>query len=137
MKRILVVTTGGADESWLAAPAAQLARETNAEVTVLAVDDVESQRYATRPRAELLQEARATVERIADLLAESGVSAEAVVRSGRAHDTAVSFADEIDADLIVVGSSHRDGMVERLLGKLPFHLVQHSGRQVLVVTEPG
>jgi nucleotide-binding universal stress UspA family protein len=136
MKRILLVSTAGADEPWLVSPAAQLAEETGAEITVLAVDDVESQRFTALPRAELVKQAQETAQQMADRLAETGVAATPVARSGPATATTIEFADEIDADLIVVGSSRRGGVVKRLLGSLPLDLVQRSGRQVLVVTEP-
>jgi len=137
MKRILVVSTAGLDEPWLVAPTAQLAEETGAEVTVLVVDDIESQRFTAVPRAELIGAAAATARRLADALREAGVDATPVTRAGPAVATAIEFADEIDADLIVVGSSRRHGVVKRLLGSLALDLVQRSGRQVLVVTEPG
>ena len=137
MKRILVVSAAGLDEAWVAEPAAQLAQETGAAVTVLVVDDVESQRFTTLPRDELLRQAGVSADRIVERLAEAGVEATPVARAGPAAETAIAFADEIDADLIVVGSSRRHGVVKRLLGSLALDLVQKSGRQVLVVTEPG
>jgi len=137
MKRILLVSVVDANEPWLVTPTAQLAEETGAEVTVLAVDDVESQRFEALPRTETVRQAAETAQRIADGLAEHGVGAAAVARSGPAAPTAIEYADEIDADLIVVGSSRRKGMIKRLLGSLPFELVQRSGRQVLVISEPG
>jgi nucleotide-binding universal stress UspA family protein len=137
VKRILVVSTAGTDEPWLVGPTQQLAEETGAELTVLSVDDVESQRFEALPREETVRQARETAERLADQLAEAGVAATPVARSGAAAATAIDFADEIDADLIVVGSSRRRrGVVQRLMGSLPLDLVQRSGRQVLVVTEP-
>ncbi len=136
MKRILVVSTTGLDEPWLANPVAQLAEETGAEVTALVVDDVESQRFAALPRDELLRQAMVTADQIARHFAEAGLEATPVVRPGPAVETAIEFADEIDADLIVVGSSRRQGVVRRLLGSLALDLVQRSGRQVLVVTAP-
>jgi nucleotide-binding universal stress UspA family protein len=42
----------------------------------------------------------------------------------------------MEADLIVVGSSTRGRLAERLLGSVPLSLVQRSRRPVLVVTEP-
>ena len=137
MKRILVVSTAGVDEPWLVAPTAQLAEETGAEVTVLVVDDIESQRFTAVPRSELIGAAEATAQRLANGLREAGIDANPVTRAGPAVATAMDFANEIDADLIVVGSSRRRGVVERLLGSLALDLVQKSGRQVLVVTEPG
>jgi nucleotide-binding universal stress UspA family protein len=137
MKRILVVSTPGLDEPWLVTPTAQLAEETGAEVTVLVVDDIESQRFTAVPRAEVIGKAETTARKLADGLGEAGVEATPVARAGPAVATAIEFADEIDADLIVVGSSRRHGVVKRLLGSLALNLVQRSGRQVLVVTEPG
>lgn len=137
MRRILVVSTAGVDEPWLVAPAAQLAHETGAALTVLVVDDVESQRFTAVPRAESIGRAQSTLERLVDRLAEAGADAEPVARAGPAAATAIDYADEIDADLIVVGSSRHHGVVKRLLGSLPLDLVKRSGRQVLVVTEPS
>lgn len=136
MKRILVVSTAGIDEPWIAQPAAQLAEETGAEVTVLVVDDVETQRFAALPRDELLRQASVTADLIVEHLAEAGVEATPVARAGPAVQTAIEFANEIDADLIVVGSSRRQGVVKRLLGSLALDLVQRSGRQVLVIAAP-
>jgi nucleotide-binding universal stress UspA family protein len=136
VKRILVVSTTGVDEPWLANPVAQLAEETGAEVTVLVVDDVESQRFAALPRDELLRQARATAERIVTHFGEAGVESTPVARPGPAAETAIEFAEEIGADLIVVGSSRHRGVVRRMLGSLALDLVQRAGRQVLVITAP-
>ena len=130
-------SAAGADEPWLAGPAAQLARETSAAVTVLGVDDVESQRFETLPREESIKLARAAAERTAERIVQAGVAAEVAVLSGPAADRVIDFADQLGADLIVVGGSSRAPVIERLLGSLALDLVQRSGRQVLVVTEPG
>lgn len=137
MRRILVASIAGADQPWIVAPVAQLARESSATVTVLCVDDVESQRFETLPRGELLEQARRTAEQAAAALGAEGIEAEVAIRSGRASAAVMAYADETDADLIVVGSSTRGPVVERLLGSLPLALLQRSDRKVLVVTEPG
>ena len=49
----------------------------------------------------------------------------------------IACADELTADLIVVGSLSRGPVAARLLGCLAITLVQRSQRQVMVVTEPG
>ena len=137
IERILVVSVAGLDEPWLVGPAAQLARETDAQVTVLGVDDVESQRFETLPRAESIELARAAALQTVERLAEAGVTAESSVVSGPAADTVIDIADEHGADLIVVSGRTRGPLMERLLGSLALDLVQRSGRQVLVVTPPG
>ncbi len=136
MKQILLVSTAGADQLWLADAAAQIADEIGADVTVLVVDDVESQRFAALPRAELLGEASATADLLVARITERGATATPVIRSGHAASAAIELADEIDADLIVVGSSHRPEVVERLLGSLALDLIKRSSRQVLVVSAP-
>lgn len=135
--RILVVVPEGQDGSLLVGPTTQLAREPDAAVTVLGVDDVESQRFETIPRSELAERAELGAQGTADRLAEEGVKAEVIVRSGPAERVAMEAAEEMDADLIVVGAGSRGPMMRRLLGSLPMDLVQRSGRQVLVVAEPG
>ncbi len=136
IERILVIAVAGIDQPWLAGPATELARETEAAVTVLGVDDVESQRFEALPRREAIEQARAAAERTADRLAEGGVAAEVAVVSGQAADSVIEFAEQLEADLIVVGGTSRPALVERLLGSLALDLLQRSGRQVLVVTEP-
>jgi nucleotide-binding universal stress UspA family protein len=137
MKRILIATVAGAHERWLAAPAAQLAGESGASVTALAVDDVESQRFQALPRDELLAAAEREAHELAELVRAEGVEAEALVRSGRAASAVMECADELDADLIVVGAPSRRPVAARLLGSLAITLVERSERQVMVVTEPG
>ncbi len=137
MKRILAALRAGSDEPWLITAVMELAGQTGAEVTVLGVDDVESQRFEPLPRAAPLERARDTARQAADRLAEGGVTAEPVARSGPAVETTIEYAREIDADLIVVGSSGTAGVVSRLLGSFPLDLVQKADRQVLVVTQPG
>ena len=136
IERILVTAVAGMDQPWLVGPATELARETGAAVTVLGVDDVESQRFGMLPRTESAELGRAAAEGTAERLAEAGVAAEVAVVSGPAADSVIEVAEELDADLILVGGSARAPVIERLLGSLALDLVQHSGRQVLVVTEP-
>lgn len=135
MKRILVATVAGTPERWLAGPAAQLARESGASVTALCVDDVESQRFQALPREELLAAAQREAEELAELVRAEGVEADALVRSGRAASAVMACADELDADLIVVGSPSRRPVAARLLGSLAITLVERSKRQVMVVAK--
>ena len=138
VNRIVLACVAGQDQPWLAEAAAELARELEATVSVVAVDDAESQRFEARPRDELIEAARDTAGRLAGLLAERGVGADTHVRAGRGAGPVIAFADEVEADLIVVGAAGRDtGVVGRLLGSLPIELVKEAGRQVLVVTDPG
>ncbi len=137
MERILAVIEPELEAPWVAEAAAELARETGGEVTLLAVDDVESQRFSSLPRSELVENARLAAERAADRLREVGLPASIEVRTGRAADAVVEAADALDAAVIVVSGSPRTPMVQRLLGSLALELVRRARRQVLVVTPPN
>jgi nucleotide-binding universal stress UspA family protein len=137
MERILAVIEPELEAPWVLDATAELARETGGEVTLLAVDDVESQRFSALPRSEILENVRRSAEGAGDYLRERGLGVNTEVRSGRAADTVLEAADALDAALIVVSGSPRTPMVERLLGSLALELVRRARRQVLVVTPPA
>lgn len=66
---------------------------------------------------------------LADLAAQAG--AEHMVKSGHSSTTILNYADEIGADLIVIGS-HRPGLQDYLLGSTAARVVRHADCAVLV-----
>jgi nucleotide-binding universal stress UspA family protein len=83
---------------------------------------------------EALQHAGDSASATGELLAPHPVE-QRVVR-GEAGSAVVDIADEVDADLVVVGS-HRPGMLTRVfLGSVSDYVVHHSKRPVLVVPLP-
>lgn len=66
-------------------------------------------------------------------LAERGVQAEGHLRMGRATDEILRLRDEIDADLIVLGSRGANAFVRVLLGSDAEGVVRHAPCPVLVV----
>ncbi len=58
---------------------------------------------------------------------------EFVVRAGSPGDEIVRFADEIGADLVVVGSNRHNSLRSLLLGSTAAYLATHSKAAVLVV----
>ena len=104
---------------------------------VVVVDDVESQRFETLPRSELASRVSERATAAQERLAGAGAGGRALARSGPVVQTVIEVAAEEDADLIVVGGGQRPALVERLLGSVPLELIQHAGRQVLVVTPPA
>ena len=137
MQRIVVAANAEADQPWVADAAAELARETVAEVSVVSVDELETEKLAPLPRDYYRERAERAATQAVERLASHGVSATTAVRSGPALDEIVAFADEQDADLLVVGSSTRGRMATALLGSVPLGLIRQARRPVLVVTEPG
>ncbi len=137
MTTILVCVTPRFDEPWVAASGAQLAAEMGGEVVLLSVEEVESQRFESLPRSETRAGATEAAERAAARLREAGAEpAQVLVRSGRPVQTVLEVADEVDAEMILIGSSPRRPIAQKLLGSVALELVQRSKRNVMVISEP-
>lgn len=104
MQRIVVAANAEADQPWVADASAQLAKETGARLAVVSVDELETEKLSPLPREHYRQRAEQAVQRALERLEEQGLDASAAVRSGRALEEIIAFAEQ-DADLIVVGSS--------------------------------
>jgi nucleotide-binding universal stress UspA family protein len=134
--RIVVAAKPDADQPWVADAVTSLVKQTGASVAVVAADEIELERLASAPRSVFVEKARAAADRMARHLAAAAVEAETTVVSGRPVPAILDFAEQQGADLIVVGSSSRPAVAERLLGSVPLDLLKRSSRPVLVVTHP-
>lgn len=133
---IVLAANPEADQPWVADAVADLARQTGASVAVVAVDEVELERLAPVPRSVFAERAEQAATTAVQRLAAAGIDASRTVLPGRPLERIMEFADEQRADLIVVGSSTRPTVAERLLGSVPLALIKKSSRPVLVVTHP-
>jgi len=66
-------------------------------------------------------------------LAEAGVRWRAEAREGNPVTVLLSVGDELDADLLVVGSRGLGGFPELLLGSTSTQVAQHSRRPVVII----
>ncbi|GIM89822.1 universal stress protein [Paractinoplanes toevensis] len=133
---IVVAAKPEADQPWVADAVSSLVKQTGATVTVVAADEVELERLAAVPRSVFSGKAREAADRMAQYLAAASILAETAVVPGRPVPAIIDFAEQQQADLIVVGSSSRPAVAERLLGSVPIDLLKLSSRPVLVVTHP-
>jgi nucleotide-binding universal stress UspA family protein len=79
-------------------------------------------------------EATVVAEEGAALAREAGFDAEPRVESAAsAWQEIVAVADELDADVIAIGSRGRTGLTKVLLGSVASAVAQHSRRSVLIV----
>lgn len=62
-----------------------------------------------------------------------GVPLEAVLREGDAWEEIQRLADEIDADVIVIGTHGRHGLARALLGSVAEHVVRTAHRPVITL----
>ena len=134
---IVVAAKPDADQPWVADAVVDLVRQTGASVAVVTADEVELERLAPVPRDVLAERAQQSAAAMVRRLADAGIEASMTVLPGRPLNGILEFADQQNADLIVVGSSGRPTVAERLLGSVPLDLIKKSSRPVLVVTHPG
>ncbi|BBH68781.1 hypothetical protein ACTI_54660 [Actinoplanes sp. OR16] len=135
--RIVLAANPEADQPWVTDAAADLVRQTGATVAVVAVDELEIEHLAPLPRSVYTERAERAKDNAVRRLADAGIEATGTVLPGRPVDQIIRFAEEQSADLIVVGSSVRPLVAQRLLGSVPLSLIQRAGRPVLVVTHPS
>lgn len=64
---------------------------------------------------------------------DSGIETETAVRRGNPHDGILTYANEHDVDLIVMGTHGRTGIKRALLGSVTEDVVRHSEIPVLTV----
>jgi nucleotide-binding universal stress UspA family protein len=83
---------------------------------------------------QVLDTQRADAKRtLKEIGARLGESAQTVLKEGRASEAILKTADELDADLIVLGTHGRSGLRRLALGSVAEPVVRRSRRSVLVV----
>jgi nucleotide-binding universal stress UspA family protein len=137
MERIVVAAKAGVDEPWVADAAADLGVQTGASVFVVSVDGLEMEGLSPMPRSEFTVMARRSVEGMLERLAAAGIEAGGEVRPGKVVPGILLYAEEQNADLILVGASRRGAVARRVLGDVPLELVGRSRRPVLVISNPS
>jgi nucleotide-binding universal stress UspA family protein len=124
--RILLGTDGSRFSDAAAASAATIAHCCAAPITVVsALVPSHSERRQ--------EEGREAVARTTALLRQEGLDAEGTTLPGEADDVIIRLAEEIGADLIVVGSHGRTGFGKALLGSVSERVIGKAKCAVLVV----
>jgi len=107
--------------------AIDLAERYGAELHLVTVFDRSAGPAGQHPRDE-------AEGRLAAIQARTTVVTHIHVLAGDPADGLVKVADEVKADLVVVGNQ---GMQRRLLGSVPNKVAQRAGRSVLIVDTTG
>jgi nucleotide-binding universal stress UspA family protein len=124
--------------------AIELAASLGASVTVMhsyAIPVVGFPDGALIPSAEVAtglgEAARAALEAAVAPRRSGRVVLETVLREGDAWEEIQRLADEMDADLIVIGTHGRHGLARALLGSVAEHVMRTSHRPVLTLNAEG
>ena len=139
--KVLVATDGSAPASLATREAADLAGKSGAELHVVHVGEVPSMYHPEmrgyRYRSEASEmEARELLDGEADRLRAAGTDvAGAHLRMGRIDAEIVELAEDLDADLVVVGSRGLGGVRRALMGSVSDSVARHAHCPVLVARE--
>lgn len=86
----------------------------------------------------LEEEGHQVTDAIAEQAEDRGVETEIAVQRGNPHDDILTYANEQDIELIVMGTHGRSGVKRALLGSVTEKVVRHSEIPVLTVhRDPG
>jgi nucleotide-binding universal stress UspA family protein len=134
LQTVLVGTDGSRDAEAAVAFATGLARSAGARlVAVHAAGLLDAQRSPGEH-----QELRAALDGDWTRTARDvGVEVATILRDGPPLQVLLDVADEVDADILVVGSRGIGGFPQQLLGSTSAQLTQQSHRPVLVVPRPA
>jgi nucleotide-binding universal stress UspA family protein len=133
--KVLLATDGSGDAALAARAAVDLTTKTGSELHVVhAWYSVPSTRFDSFVRAQLQLEARELLDaQVAQVEKQGSKVACAYLREGSAVDEVLDLADEIGADLIVMGSRGRGPVKRLVMGSVSEGVVHHARRPVLVL----
>lgn len=137
MARILIAANGSPSAAHAVTVGVDFAAAQGEAVTFLHVVAPAFARPGRLAAATLLnprpyREDEVALKAAAALACEAGVEADVVVVSGDPADEIVSYADTIDADLIVVGSRGHNAVTTVLIGSVSRGVLREARRPVLV-----
>jgi len=137
-ERILVPTDGAPGTERAIEEALDLAELS--EGTVHALYVVDTRDYSTLPeskwlalKSEFEERGETVVGEVADRAEARAVPVETAVERGLPHEAILQYADERDADVVVMGTHARTGLNRFLIGSVTEKIIRSAERPVLVV----
>jgi nucleotide-binding universal stress UspA family protein len=134
---ILVPTDGSRGSSVASDHALELADEHGATVHALHVVSPAAAEGLARPEAAvdgLREHGEELVDRVARRAGKRGIPCETAVREGAPAGTIREYADEVGADVVVMGTHGRTGIQRYLLGSVAERVVRSSSVPVLTLS---
>jgi nucleotide-binding universal stress UspA family protein len=91
---------------------------------------------ASEVAAQISNAAQARLDAIIEANKTAGIEMNAILRDGVAWEEVNTIANEIHADLIIIGTHGRRGLARALLGSVAENVIRTSGVPVLVIHGP-
>jgi nucleotide-binding universal stress UspA family protein len=135
IRHVLVATDFGPASERAIDTAIGLAEAAGAKITLLHVIDAPYP-YPVPLPVEMKVEARQALEKLAAVHRTPKVEIATAMREGESWRQIIAAAEELHADLIVVGSHNRRGVPRILLGSVAERVVRHAPVDVLTVRGP-
>ena len=137
VRKILVAYDGSEPALRALELAAKIAKACNAKLYIMHVAPVPED-YADcyecpEVMAKVLEKGKQLLERARQILSSLGVDAETVLDKGDPGKRIVEKAEELDVDVVVVGSTGRSGVKKLILGSVSEKVARSSSRPVLIV----
>jgi nucleotide-binding universal stress UspA family protein len=140
-ENVLVPTDGSEQAAAAIDSATDIASTCGAQLHAVSVVDTRAMGTVTRPDVlldQLKSQARSAVDTVAHEVSHDGVeSVRTAVQEGLPYRALLSYVDEFDIDLIVMGTHGRRGVDRYLLGSVTEKLVRTAPVPVLSVRAPG
>lgn len=145
MKNILVPIDFSAVQQNLVSVASALAGPLNAKLWLVHVAAPDPDfvgfrvgpEYVREQRADILRQEHKEIQAMAASLKASALDAEALLVQGPTTDTILEVAQNVSADLIVIGSHGRSALFRAFVGSVSEQVLKDSKIPVLVVPTPG
>jgi nucleotide-binding universal stress UspA family protein len=145
--RMLLATDGSEEAELATRAAAELAEDTGSELHVLYVEplpdfmkknDAGTPGYDRELYEKIEEEARETLRKLVwRVKVAGGIVADSHLRMGGVAEEIVTFADDLDVDLIIVGSRGLHGIRRALTGSVSESVFRHARCPVMVVRAKG
>lgn len=135
---IIVPTDGGEQMDAVIDAAVDIATQRGARIHALSVIDrgvflTLEEGLTDAVDEELTANAERAVKAVTDAATAADLENEGVVRRGRPGEEIIAYADEIDAELIVMGSRGADGHERQMLGSVSQDVITETDCQTLVI----
>ncbi|HZD59410.1 MAG TPA: universal stress protein [Anaerolineae bacterium] len=132
---ILLAIDGSHYSEIAAKRAISIAQSCGGKLKLVSVVDVTDEFFIHSPDAvdEMIRNAWDSIEKIKKMVKSAKIDVEAFVREGEPHDKIVSLAEELESDIICMGSHGRTGIKRLLMGSVTEKVIGNAPCPVLVV----